>query len=210
MAPFSTSIPLKPAMFWLIATALFSSALCNAGSPQLYKYVDRNGHVRYTDKPIHDGYVKLVKSWKGWREPASNSNFKANLQKYKPYVRATSKKHDMPSWLIEAVIHAESFYNPQAVSSAGAVGLMQLMPGTARRYGVHNRQNPEQNIEGGVKYLKDLMTMFDGNMELALAAYNAGENAVKKYGNRIPPYKETQHYVKKVTALTKRYRSQAI
>ena len=87
---------------------------------------------------------------------------------------------------------------------------MQLMPGTARLYGVRDRQDPHQNIEGGVRYLKDLINMFNGNVELAVAAYNAGENAVKKYGYRIPPYKETQLYVRKVSDLSKKYRSRAI
>jgi len=200
-------------MFFALLLGLLVHCSCYADKPstdRLFKYVDRNGHVRYTDKRLHDGYVKLIKTWKGWKEPKPNLNVKENQQKFKALIMANSKKYSLPSWLVEAVIHAESYYDPLAISSAGAVGLMQLMPATARRYGVYNRQNPEQNIEGGVRYLKDLLIMFDGKLDLALAAYNAGENAVKKYGYRIPPYKETQNYVRKVTALSQRYKSRPI
>lgn len=197
----------------LFAVLLFSNAsIANSFSTttKLYKHVDRDGHVRYTDRPQHDGYVEIELSLKGWKAPTGYSNYKANRVKYKPLVASASERHGLPQWLIAAVIHAESLYNPQAVSSAGAVGLMQLMPGTAQRYGVYNRQNPEQNVEAGVSYLRDLLLMFDNNLDLALAAYNAGENAVKKYGNRIPPYKETQNYVRKVKALSLSYKSQPI
>ncbi len=180
----------------------------DSGPSVLYKFVDKNGHVRYTDRPSHDGYVKLEKTWKGWREPRPIANYQANLARYRPLVKAVSEKYEVPAWLIQAIIHAESYYNPHAVSHAGAVGLMQLMPGTARRYGVYNRQNAEQNVEAGTRYLRDLLDMFDGNLDLALAAYNAGEHAVKKYGNRIPPYKETQNYVVRVKNLGLRYKSQ--
>lgn len=174
----------------------------------LYKFVDSSGHVRYTDRPPHDGYVKLEKTWKGWRDPRPHSNYRANLTKYKPLAQAAAQKHGLPPWLVQAIIHAESYYNPHAVSQAGAVGLMQLMPGTARRYGVSNRQDAVQNVEAGTQYLRDLLDMFSGDLDLALAAYNAGENAVKKYGNRIPPFKETENYVTKVKALGLRYQSQ--
>ena len=183
--------------------------LANAG-PKIYKYVDSKGRVTYSDRSFHDGYVELKKTWKGWVDPGTTNNYRENKQKYRTLIAETSKKHEVPNWLVHAVIHAESFYNPHAVSSAGAVGLMQLMPGTAQRYGVTNRQDPRQNISGGVRYLKDLLEMFNGNVELAVAAYNAGENAVKKHGNRIPPYQETKHYVRKVSELSQRYRSQTI
>jgi len=179
--------------------------LAHAGP--IYKYVDARGHVTYSDRNPHDGFVPLQKSWKGWVDPSTTNNYRENKNKYADYIAEKSEQHSVPVWLISAVIHAESFYNPYAVSSAGAVGMMQLMPGTAQRYGVTNRQDPHQNIDGGVRYLKDLLDMFDGNVDLAVAAYNAGENAVKKYGNRIPPDQETRHYVRRVAELGQQYKA---
>ena len=106
-------------------------------------------------------------------------------------------KHGVDPKLVMALIQQESGFNQNALSKAGAQGLMQLMPATAKSLGVQNAFNPEQNIEGGVKYLKGLLDRFHGNKILALAAYNAGPNAVKKY-NGVPPYKETQNYVRNI------------
>ncbi|PIE83296.1 MAG: lytic transglycosylase [Candidatus Contendobacter odensis] len=108
--------------------------------------------------------------------------------------------------LMHAVIKTESAYNPRAVSPAGAVGLMQLMPATARRFGVYNRRDPIANMRGGARYLRWLLNHFNGNLRLAVAAYNAGEGAVKKYGNNVPPYRETQNYVRRVLGLYRKYR----
>ena len=119
-------------------------------------------------------------------------------KQYVPMIKRVAKKAKLSPELLHAVVQAESAYNPKAKSSAGAMGLMQLMPGTASRYGVANAWDPSQNLEGGARYLRDLLDMFKNNLRLALAAYNAGENAVIKYGNRIPPYPETQKYVRKV------------
>lgn len=119
-------------------------------------------------------------------------------------IKKYSKENNIDENLIKAVIKAESGFNTQAKSSVGALGLMQLMPSTARGLGVDNPLDPEQNIAGGTKYLKNLINRFDGRLDFALAAYNAGSGAVKKYGG-IPPYPETQNYVKKVLDYQKQF-----
>lgn len=114
-------------------------------------------------------------------------------------IEQAARRHDLDADLLTALIRQESGFNPLAVSRAGARGLMQLMPATARRYGVSRIHDPGENIAGGSAYLRDLLDRF-GRIDLALAAYNAGEGAVQKYGNRIPPYNETRHYVAVVMA----------
>jgi soluble lytic murein transglycosylase-like protein len=125
--------------------------------------------------------------------------------RYASQIQAAAMANNVEAALIRAVISVESGYNPSAVSRTGAVGLMQLMPQTAERYNVSDRHDPEQNIHGGAQYLRDLLRMFNYNLHLAIAAYNAGEQAVMKYGNRIPPYRETLEYVPKVMKFYKQY-----
>lgn len=119
---------------------------------------------------------------------------------------STARLHGVEEALVRTIIHVESAYRPAARSHAGAQGLMQLMPATARRFGVSNSYDPEQNIEGGTRYLAWLLDRYNGNVTLAAAAYNAGEGAVDKYGG-VPPYSETRNYVLKVTSLLPYYRS---
>jgi len=125
------------------------------------------------------------------------NNAVLKLGKYKDLILDCSKKYNVPAGLIHSLISVESNYNPFAVSSKGAVGLMQLMPETAKHYGVKNPYDPGENIEGGVKYLKDLIKKFNGETNLVLAAYNAGVEAIKKY-NGVPPFPETQRFIRKV------------
>lgn len=179
----------------------------------IYKYVDKYGRVTLTDKPKSSDYKRLVKTWKGWEESKSQialKDFKKNQQLHTPTIADYAKRYGLPASLLHAVISAESAYDANAISRAGAVGLMQLMPETARRYGVVNRRNPSDNIDGGTRYLRDLLHMFGNDLTLALAAYNAGENAVKRSGNKIPPYPETRNYVKKVISFYKQYEVSAL
>jgi len=118
---------------------------------------------------------------------------------YDPIVQSCARQYNVPADLIHSIIRAESAYDHRAISEKGAAGLMQLMPETATQYGVSDRFDPAQNITGGVKYLKDLCKLFEGNTAKVLAAYNAGQEALKKYKG-IPPYPETREYIRRVMA----------
>ena len=121
-------------------------------------------------------------------------------ERYRPLVESISRKNGVDPNLIDAMIRTESNYNAWAVSPKGAIGLMQLIPETGRRFGVQNFFDPQQNIEGGVRYIKYLLEMFEGNVDLSLAAYNAGENLVARI-QKIPPFPETRDYVRKIRAV---------
>lgn len=136
----------------------------------------------------------------------SRSNNLTNKARINELIDEYSQKYGLDSDFVKAVIKQESGFNEKATSKCGAMGLMQLMPGTAKALNVNDPYNARDNIEGGVKYLKGLMDRFDGDMKLALAAYNAGPNAVKKY-NGIPPYNETQNYVKNIMSMYQRIQS---
>jgi len=122
----------------------------------------------------------------------------ASRRQFAPLVSSVAREYRLEPALLHAVVTVESGYNPGARSPKGAAGLMQLMPDTARRYAVRDIWDPRQNLDGGARYLRDLIGLFDGNLSLALAAYNAGEAAVIQHGNRIPPYPETRGYVPRV------------
>ena len=142
-------------------------------------------------------------------QPAMRETTAQKRARYAPYIAAASRATRVDEDLIEAIITAESAFDPLALSSTGALGLMQLMPATAERFGVTDRLDPAQNILGGARYLNFLLNKFNNNLKLAVAAYNAGEGNVIKHRNRIPPFKETTKYVPKVLAYYKQYSAES-
>ena len=196
--PLFTRQPLLPALLLSM-----SCLICAPGAvADIYKYVDSNGTVHLTDRPQHDGYQLIQLSRK--KTLMSRINYRdkeANRKRFSGKIAEVANQYQVPEALLHAVITIESVYDPDAISRAGAGGLMQLMPATARRYGVFNRRDPTANLSGGTRYLRDLLIRFDNDIELALAGYNAGGSTVEKYGNQIPPFDETQEYVRKVLML---------
>ncbi len=187
----------------MVTRALIIAALLVAVRPahvdaQIYAWRDATGTLvlsdRVIDQPTNvyqvEGAPKYVST-----TPVESTSAR---ERYEPYVLEYSNRHSLRPELVRAVIQVESGYNPRALSPKGAMGLMQLMPDTARMLGVQRPYDPEQNIRGGTRYLRLLLDKYDGNEELALAAYNAGSGAVDRYGKRIPPYRETRDYVRKV------------
>jgi len=186
----------------LVLIALLT--LAGPAPAEIFKYRGPDGSIHFTDHPLPSGYQLL---WKiGKPNPPKTAakgaytleRMQLNKSLFTPMIEKIAKRLRLHPGLLHAVVQVESAYNPKATSNKGAQGLMQLMPATASRYGVDDAYDPSQNLEGGARYLKDLLSMFKYDLKLALAAYNAGENAVKKYGNEIPPYPETQNYVQKV------------
>jgi len=186
-----------------IAVVLTSLLISNEVLADIYKFIDNDGRIYYTDKPKNSLYKRIIRT-RPINYAAAVPFIGVNKMKFADLIAEAASRHQVDVRLLHAVIQAESAYDARAISSAGAVGLMQLMPDTARRYGVVNRNDPVQNIDGGTHYLKDLLKMFDSKLHLAVAAYNAGEGAVMRYNNSIPPYPETQNYVKTVLALYNR------
>jgi soluble lytic murein transglycosylase-like protein len=178
----------------LLPALLMSSAPARA---DVYRSLDPDAPTVLTDVPPSEGNWERIATDDAAPVPADGRR-ENNRASYSKYIDAAATENNVDAALIHAVIKAESGYNPAAVSRAGAIGLMQLMPETASRYNVTDSRNPEQNIQGGTRYLRDLLTMFNNDLRLVIAAYNAGEQAVMKYGNRIPPYRETLAYVPKV------------
>ncbi len=182
--------------------------LCQQTQADIYKFEDGDGTVHFTDAPTDKKFkvfLRDLKKDKQLRTKFKFSNF-SNRSDFDHIIKSCSEKYGVSFSLIKAVIHAESGYNPNAVSNKGATGLMQLMPGTAKTLKVNNSLDPKDNVEGGVKYLRFLLDTFKGDVSLALAAYNAGLGKVAKYGG-IPPYPETRNYVNRVLAYMKSYQA---
>jgi len=189
-------------MLRISVALVFLLFIASTASSDVYKYIDENGVICYTDAPLEKKTQKVL-VYKDRKPPAVNIKAEKSpgmKTDYSHYIQKAAQKYEIEPELIHAVIRTESNGNYKAVSKKGAMGLMQLMPSTANDMNVGNPFNPEENIDGGTKYLRYLLEKFNGNLTLAVAAYNSGPTTVERYGN-IPPIAETRHYVDKVFAL---------
>lgn len=198
---------------WLAGLLLIGA--CPAWAADIYVYETSDRSRLITDHPrTEPGYrlVKVYRTGNPWDKAQNQPDTPARALRpvptpYDELIMRTAKYLRLDPALLKAVMHVESAFDKYAISHKGARGLMQLMPGTARRYGVASVFDPRQNVVGGARYLRDLLQQFNNDTSLALAGYNAGENAVVRH-NGIPPYRETQRYVQKVLVLYKKYRNQ--
>lgn len=183
---------------------LFETVPCSAG---IYRYEDERGVIHFTNCPRDSKFKLYIKEGKEDGEQGSDLpiRYGKDSSYYDPLISEFSEKYQIDFALIKAMIHVESGFNPYAVSRKGAKGLMQLMPQTALRMNVLNVYNPKENIEGGVRYFRYLLSLFNNDLRLSLAAYNAGENLVYELRS-IPPYRETVDYIRKVLSYYQSYK----
>jgi soluble lytic murein transglycosylase-like protein len=185
---------LKHTLLLAFVTALLTPLPARA---QIYAWRDVNGTLVVSDRKLDEGAMTyVVPEAPGIRATRTATPEYSSV--YDSLVQEHASRHALRPELVRAVIQVESGFNPRARSPKGAMGLMQLMPATAKRLGVSNAYDPAENIRGGCKYLRQLLDRYDGDEQLALAAYNAGEGAVDRHGRNIPPFQETREYVKKV------------
>jgi soluble lytic murein transglycosylase-like protein len=181
----------------LVGMAVLATSMAYA---DVYVFTDENGVASFSNVPVDERYELLISS--ATEESADdtilNPNMLAQSAAYNPIIENAASSHDMEAALLRAVIVVESGFDERAVSRAGAQGLMQLMPATAKQYGVSDAFDPSQNVQAGAQHLRGLIDRYGNDLELALAAYNAGEDAVERYGRKIPPFNETRRYVPKV------------
>jgi hypothetical protein len=201
---------IKIAIKIILQVSAVLSCFMNVAHADIYQYADDNGVVHFTNVPS-SGTKKTMKVHSDQnrssprpatapRTPGEKSRINSSDTipvSYLNIINAACSRFGVDPSLVHAIVKVESDFNPFAISRKGATGLMQLMPQTANTMNVRNTFSPDENVEGGVKYLRYLLDRYEGNITLALAAYNAGETAVKKWGT-IPPFKETQEYVKKI------------
>lgn len=190
----------------LLLICVFNNAL--AKSLKVYKHIDSKGVIHYSSKKPKVANFRIINvrcPECGWKSTVNWHNTPLIKNKFENEIQSVAKQFQIKPSLIKAIIHAESSFKPESISSAGAQGLMQLMPATQKTYSVTDPFHPGQNIKAGSAYLKHLLKKYNNNVRLSLAAYNAGETAVAKYNNNVPPYKETENYIKRVNILQKRY-----
>jgi len=197
--------------FILCLFLIFLSPLARA---DIYGYTDETGTLVLSDIK-HDNRYALLLQTEIAQNPAlatplagGRINWK-NQQQFASMVAQAARDYQLDEALLHAVISTESGYEPRAISPKGAIGLMQVMPATGKRFGVVNLNDPAQNVAAGARYLRVLLKQFDNDLQLVLAAYNAGENAVLRHGKRIPPYRETRQYVPRVLALYKKFQAKS-
>lgn len=184
---------------------LFASLVYAGGAyADVYVYKDKNGVLTFTNVPNHTGYRRVLRENNGQVSKASLVN-----TSYDDLIFAAGERHRVDAELIRAVIKAESDFNSGARSQKGAMGLMQLMPETARLHNISDAYNPSANVDGGVRHLRMLLDRYQGDVELSLAAYNAGSAAVEKHGG-IPPFAETREYVRRVLRFYDSYRGNGL
>lgn len=198
-----STMRLRPALFCLAVTALFP--LHAQAVSGIFGFTDDDGVEHLSNIPDDKRYRLVLAdrfepAHTALRAPRGVLALPFGQRPFHDSILRASSDTGVDAKLLHAVITVESGYNQGAVSPKGATGLMQLLPGTAKRYGTVNLLDPSENIRAGARYLRDLLAMFDNNLELALAAYNAGENAVIRHGRRLPPYAETRRYVPLVVA----------
>lgn len=195
--------------------ALLGSLACGlllgAGSARadIYAFTDEQGVVHYTNVPNDIRYTLFMRTPQSAPAVSAGGGLKSGVRRAERYahlIDAAARESSIEPELVRAVMVAESGADPHALSPKGARGLMQLMPDTARRYGVRNIYDPEQNIRGGAQYLSDLSNRYSHDLRLVLAAYNAGPNAVDQHGGRVPPIRETLDYVPRVLSLYHQFR----
>jgi soluble lytic murein transglycosylase-like protein len=207
---FATRATARPVRSRVTGALSILAAACvwtfaGAGQADIYKSVDSSGVISFSNNPRPGGKL-VVKEKPRVHAFMPSDNSPERYTRYDEPIRQASTLYQIPEELVRAVIKVESDYDPRALSRANAHGLMQLIPETAERMMVSDIFDPRQNIFGGVRYLRVLANLFNGDLELTVAAYNAGENAVIRHGG-IPPYEETQAYVSKVLSFYRHYRA---
>jgi soluble lytic murein transglycosylase-like protein len=185
-------------LVWMLLSVCVG-LVATPASAQIYAIRDENGVLTLSDKPLGAGAQTFaVRVASAPARVAAGGSEGVRSSQWDDVIDYRARVHGIRPDLVRAVIQVESAFNPRARSNKGAMGLMQLMPATARELGVRNAYDPLENIRGGVAYLRTLLDQFNGNEELALAAYNAGAGAVNKYGGTVPPYRETRDYVSRI------------
>lgn len=189
-------------------------ALSNVYGADIYISHSADGVPTYATQALDPSYVLLFKESDREKSAArvsatplkESADLRKRREALEPLIQSVAKRHGLEPSLVRAIAHVESRFNTHAVSPAGAAGVMQLMPGTAKRYGASSRHDAAQNIEAGARYFKDLLGQYAGNVALALAAYNSGERNVERHAKRVPPFRETMLYVPEVLTMYESYK----